>query len=178
LKDKFPDSPRVETLIGIRMEAEESLDSALKYYEGLLEKDPTNIVRVQTSAPNTRCSSCTQAAWKRQIAVLRRQGKIEQAVKELSQFLDTFYTDAEGWLELADIYVSCNQYIASLIKGDLDELIGNTHPFTGSLTLFSLFPMSSFSLHKIHSITFSQESWPTLQGTFRSLRKCFCRPLI
>jgi hypothetical protein len=36
-------------------------------------------------------------------------GKYEKAVEELSEFLDTFYTDVEGWLELADIYSSCNQ---------------------------------------------------------------------
>jgi hypothetical protein len=35
---------------------------------------------------------------------------MERAVKELSQLLDTFYTDPEGWLELADIYSSCSQY--------------------------------------------------------------------
>ncbi|KAG1795016.1 uncharacterized protein HD556DRAFT_1236102 [Suillus plorans] len=40
-------------------------------------------------------------------------GKVEKAVNELVQFLDTFYTDVEGWLELADIYVSCNQYVLS-----------------------------------------------------------------
>jgi hypothetical protein len=50
-----------------------------------------------------------QAIWKRQISVYRRMGKVEKAVDELSQFLDTFYTDVEGWLELTDIYSSCNQ---------------------------------------------------------------------
>ena len=37
-------------------------------------------------------------------------GKIDSAVEELSRFLDTFYSDVEGWLELAHIYSSCNQY--------------------------------------------------------------------
>jgi len=50
-----------------------------------------------------------QAIWKRRISVIRRMGKYEKAVEELSEFLDTFYTDVEGWLELADIYSSCNQ---------------------------------------------------------------------
>ena len=40
---------------------------------------------------------------------LRRMGKVDRAVEELSQCLDTFYTDVEGWLELADLYSSCNQ---------------------------------------------------------------------
>jgi hypothetical protein len=46
--------------------------------------------------------------------VLRRTGKIEKTVEELSQFLDTFYTDVDGWLELADVYTTCNQYAANL----------------------------------------------------------------
>lgn len=36
-------------------------------------------------------------------------GKLASAIEELSAYLDTFYTDAEGWLELADLYASCNQ---------------------------------------------------------------------
>lgn len=45
LHDKFPGSPRVDCLTGIRMEATESPDIALKYYAELLETDPTNAVR-------------------------------------------------------------------------------------------------------------------------------------
>lgn len=52
-----------------------------------------------------------KAALKRRISVQRRLGQIETAVTELTQFLDTFYTDVEGWLELADIYTSCNQCV-------------------------------------------------------------------
>jgi len=36
-------------------------------------------------------------------------GKIEKAVEELNAFLDTVYTDIDGWLELADIHSSCYQ---------------------------------------------------------------------
>lgn len=51
-----------------------------------------------------------KAVWKRQISVLRKLGKIKDAVEELSKFADTFYTDVEAWLELADIYASNHQY--------------------------------------------------------------------
>ena len=51
-----------------------------------------------------------KALWKREISVLRRLGKIDNAVEELSKFADTFYTDVEAWLELADIYTSNHQY--------------------------------------------------------------------
>ncbi|KAG2040648.1 TPR-like protein [Suillus americanus] len=65
------------------------------------------------NSPRIDCliaDSANVAIWKRRISVLRRTGKIEMAVNELVHLLDTFYTDAEGWLELADIYASCNQY--------------------------------------------------------------------
>jgi ER membrane protein complex subunit 2 len=42
--------------------------------------------------------------------VLRKIGRIENAIEELSRFVDTFYTDVEAWLELADLYASYHQY--------------------------------------------------------------------
>lgn len=97
LTAKFPGSPRVEILAGIRLEATEPLTTALKYYDDLLEADSAN-----------------GPAWKRRISVLKRLGKTDKAVEELCQFLDTFYTDVEGWLELAENYSSCNQYTQAL----------------------------------------------------------------
>lgn len=41
--------------------------------------------------------------------MLRCMGKIDKAVEELSELLDTFYNDVEGWAELAEIYYLCNQ---------------------------------------------------------------------
>jgi hypothetical protein len=38
--------------------------------------------------------------------------KIDKAVEELNEYLDTFYTDAEGWMELADIHSSCHQLVS------------------------------------------------------------------
>ena len=51
-----------------------------------------------------------KAIWARQISVLRKLGNTERAVEELSKFVDTFYTDVEAWLELADLYASQHQY--------------------------------------------------------------------
>ncbi|KAL7284623.1 hypothetical protein ACG7TL_001919 [Trametes sanguinea] len=97
LADKFPDSPRVDVLTGIRMEATESPEVVLKYYDELLEED-----------------SSRAAIWRRKAHVLRQMGKIDKAVEELSAMLDTFYTEVEGWLELADIYLTCQQYTYAL----------------------------------------------------------------
>ncbi|TDL27981.1 TPR-like protein [Rickenella mellea] len=97
LTQKFPGSPRVECLTGIRLEATETPEVALKYYDDMLSIEESNA-----------------ALWKRKISVLRRMGQINRAVEELSSYLDTFYTDVEGWLELANIYTSCNQYTLAL----------------------------------------------------------------
>ncbi|TFK31869.1 hypothetical protein BDQ12DRAFT_659923 [Crucibulum laeve] len=113
LSEKFPNSPRVAVLVGIRKEASESPESVLRYYDGVLEEDSANA-----------------AIWKRRISVLKRIGKTEKAVDELSKFLDTFYTDVEGWLELADIYSSCNQYTSSLQALSHALVLAPQNPFT------------------------------------------------
>jgi hypothetical protein len=95
------------------MEATEPPETALKYYADILEADSANVVRDFIYVSFVRLLSL-QAIWKRRISVLRRTGKVEKAVNELVQFLDTFYTDVEGWLELADIYASCNQCVSIL----------------------------------------------------------------
>ncbi|KAJ7164968.1 hypothetical protein C8R46DRAFT_900992 [Mycena filopes] len=112
LSERFPDSPRVDVLTGIRMEATQPPDVVLKYYTEQLDLDPAN-------AP----------IWKRKISVLRRSGKIEKAVEELAQLLDTFYTDVDGWLELADMYTTCNQYSPALQALSHVLLLAPQNPF-------------------------------------------------
>jgi len=54
LADKFGDSPRVEVLSGIRIEATEKLETALEYYNKLLENGPTNSVSAaQPTSPRS-----------------------------------------------------------------------------------------------------------------------------
>ncbi|KAF8803377.1 tetratricopeptide repeat domain 35 [Phlegmacium glaucopus] len=113
LGEKFPNSPRVDVLAGIRMEATESPALVLTYYDELLRADSANA-----------------AIWKRRISVLRRMDKIYMAVEELNEYLDTFYTDAEGWVELADIYSSCNQYTHALQALSHALLLTPQNPFT------------------------------------------------
>ncbi|PCH36887.1 TPR-like protein [Wolfiporia cocos MD-104 SS10] len=110
--NKFPSSPRVDVLQGIRMEATEPSEVSLKFYEELLEADPTNA-----------------AIWRRKAHVLRQMGKIDKSVQELSEMLDTFYTDVEGWLELADAYASCQQYTYALQSLSHALLLAPQNPF-------------------------------------------------
>ncbi|KAG8858192.1 hypothetical protein FRB91_010107 [Serendipita sp. 411] len=111
LEVQFPKSPRVDVLRGMRIEAKD-LGLALEYYEHTLENDETNA-----------------AIWKRLIAVLRQQNKTERCVKELVTFLDTFYSDLEGWLELADLYASLNLYTRSLQALSHALLLAPQNPF-------------------------------------------------
>ncbi|KAI0792658.1 TPR-like protein [Abortiporus biennis] len=112
ISDKFPDSPRVDCLTGIRLEVTESPEVALKFYDELLEAEPSKA-----------------AIWRRKSSVLRRMGKIDQAVTELSTMLDTYYTDVEGWLELADIYASCRRYTHALQSLSHALLLAPQNPF-------------------------------------------------
>ncbi|EJD05303.1 TPR-like protein [Fomitiporia mediterranea MF3/22] len=112
LTECFPGSPRVDVLVGIRKEVSLPMEVVLDYYDGLLDADESN-----------------SAAWKRKIVVLRRSGDIAKAVDQLSKFLDTYYTDVEGWLELADIFSSCNQYDAALRSLQHALLLAPQNPF-------------------------------------------------
>jgi hypothetical protein len=53
-----------------------------------------------------------QAIWKRKVSILKRVGKIDKAVEELSGLLDVFYSDVDGWVELCDLYMSFNQCVS------------------------------------------------------------------
>lgn len=57
-----------------------------------------------------------QAIWKRKVSALRQLDRIDAAVDELIKYLDTFYIDPEGWLELADMYSSCSLYICPIAR--------------------------------------------------------------
>ena len=95
------------------IEVKETPDIAVQYYNTLLENDSSNAVRTPPSYLSaTSDSDPAQAAWRRKAGVFRKAGKIGMAVEELSAMLDTFYTEVEGWLELADIYASCQQCVS------------------------------------------------------------------
>jgi len=112
ISDRFPGSPRVDCLTGIRLEVTESAENALQFYDELLHVE----------SPNS-------AIWRRKASVLRKQGKIDQAVQELSDMLDTFYTEVDGWLELADIYSTCQQYNYALQSLSHALLLAPQNPF-------------------------------------------------
>ncbi|CAG8544780.1 36160_t:CDS:2 [Gigaspora margarita] len=104
LEKRFPGSPRVKILEGMKLEAEDKLDEALRLYDEILGKDDSNI-----------------AASKRRVAVFKAKGQDQQAMETLSKYLDDFYNDAEGWLELSDLYLKFHLYQQAAFC--LEELI-------------------------------------------------------
>ncbi|KAF9084289.1 ER membrane complex subunit 2 [Mortierella sp. GBA35] len=88
LEKKFPGSARVRRLHGMQLEAQGKLNEAGLIYKAILEEDETNVL-----------------ASKRQVMLLRAMGLPSEAIAALVKYLDINYTDFEGWLQLADLYL-------------------------------------------------------------------------
>ena len=93
LSRKFPGSKRVALLRGMSLEALELYDDADKLYEALLVEDPANA-----------------SVQKRRLAILKAQGDTQELAAGLTEYLKSFMADRDAWLELADLYVSCQDY--------------------------------------------------------------------
>ncbi|KAG0369138.1 TPR-like protein [Gamsiella multidivaricata] len=88
LEKKFPGSARVRRLHGMQLEAVGKLKEAGEIYKTILQEDETNVL-----------------AAKRQVMLLRAMGLPSEAIAALVKYLDVNYTDFEGWLQLADLYL-------------------------------------------------------------------------
>ncbi|KAF9290745.1 ER membrane complex subunit 2 [Mortierella alpina] len=88
LEDKFPGSARVRRLHGMQLEAAGKLTEAGEIYKAILNEDETNVL-----------------AAKRQVMLLRAMGLPSEAIGALVKYLDINYTDFEGWLQLANLYL-------------------------------------------------------------------------
>ncbi|GAB6029001.1 hypothetical protein CHUAL_004790 [Chamberlinius hualienensis] len=93
LNKQFPQSIRVAILRAMEFEVLEQYDKAMKLYDDILKHDKTNLT-----------------AQKRKIAILKAQGKIPEAIKELTDYLKKFMSDQESWLELSDFYIMEQEY--------------------------------------------------------------------
>ena len=62
-------------------------------------------------------------------------GRLDKSVEELTTLLDTFYSEVDGWVELAEIYYLCNQYgFRSLISSQNSWRFQTQLCATGALT--------------------------------------------
>lgn len=93
LSKDFPGSLRVMKLKAALLEAKEKYDEALAVLDSIIKTDETNT-----------------AARKRRVAILKAQGLIPEAIKELVDYLKKFMSDVEGWQELCALYVQVQDY--------------------------------------------------------------------
>lgn len=96
-----PKNERVTALRGLYEEAtaadEKGLNAVLKAYDHGLSEDPTNL-----------------SIAKRRIALFKSMGKIDAAIQALTELLDWTPTDAEAWMELADLYLTQGRWAQSV----------------------------------------------------------------
>jgi len=112
LNERFPDSPRVQMLYGMQVEATGKLSEALKLYDSILAVDDANA-----------------GIWRRRVAVYKQMGDRRRAVEDLCAYLDAFYTDTEGWLELTDLYSAQYQYTSAMQALSHAMLLAPQNPF-------------------------------------------------
>lgn len=89
----FPGSLRVMRYKAALLEAEEKYDEALEVLDGIIKADETN-----------------SAARKRRVAILKAQGLITEAIKDLVDYLKKFMSDVEAWQELCELYQQVAEY--------------------------------------------------------------------
>ncbi|KAI9347933.1 hypothetical protein DFJ73DRAFT_835875 [Zopfochytrium polystomum] len=87
--DSKPISARLQRLVGMLAEAEGDFTKAIKIYEAVLQQDE--------AAASVR---------KRLVAVHVARGDRTQAIELLVNYLDHFMQDAEGWTQLAELYMA------------------------------------------------------------------------
>ena len=96
LKKRFPQSARVMKLQGLVQEAEGKYKDAAATYKSLEGKDELN-----------------GTAAKRRAAISKAQGKTEEAIRILSEYLQVFQSDREAWQELGFLNLSICDYGAA-----------------------------------------------------------------
>lgn len=84
VRSRFASSWRADMVLGYAAEARGAWDKALRIYMRVVERDPLK-----------------SAAYKRQVAVLKAQRRVPEAIALLNYALRHFSCDADGWAELA-----------------------------------------------------------------------------
>ena len=104
LESVFPKSARVGRLLGCMLEAEGRHDDAIALYDDLLAQAPAE-----------------QRLMKRRIACLKAAGRVEEAIKALTSYLDTFMGDVAAWEEAAALYAARGDFARRLLLGGGDR---------------------------------------------------------
>jgi tetratricopeptide (TPR) repeat protein len=93
LQKKFPESVRVQKLVGMLYEFKGEYKKARILYDTLLSSHPGDL-----------------AVSKRFVAAFKGEGDLQRAVEELQKLIKLFYGDLQLWEELAEIYLSMSDF--------------------------------------------------------------------
>lgn len=108
------DNERIMAFEGLLKEATAETDGklqvVLKEYEEILKDNAANIVSWFPSECLKARTDWLQPIAKRRVALLRSLGKTTEAITALTTLLDYTPTDAEGWAELAELYLAQGLY--------------------------------------------------------------------
>lgn len=91
LEKRFPESIRVQRLLALELEANRDYKGATGLYDDMLEYAETKEELKLTTE---------QAVSRRKVAILKAQGKLKEAIGELSKYLEVYQSDHLAWLEL------------------------------------------------------------------------------
>jgi len=96
LSARFPDSVRVQRSRGMILEADGKYDEAIALYDGILEKQPSNLLIL-----------------KRRACIFKAKGAVAEAIDEMNKILQLNSSDPSTWQELADMYLAECDYEAA-----------------------------------------------------------------
>jgi predicted Zn-dependent protease len=88
LEAQFPGSLRVARLRGLVLEAAGKSKEAAAVYDEMIKSNPNGAL-----------------GFKRKVCLLKSAGRLPEAIKSLSAFLEVFQSEEEAWKELAQLYV-------------------------------------------------------------------------
>ena len=86
-------SLRYRKLLGLTLESEENYETALEFYNKMLQENPSN-----------------SHAYKRKYCILKSQGKRKEARQELNSYLETNGMDVGAWVEMANSCLEVGDY--------------------------------------------------------------------
>ncbi|KAK4056156.1 Inositol phosphatase SIW14 [Microbotryomycetes sp. JL221] len=125
LDAQFPASPRVALLMGSIAEAKGDLELAQRIYNQQLKSDQVNTAVRKRLIALHLYSPTGDTKGKGSATGLSKNKGIDMLV----QFLDTFYNDTDGWIQLAEAYQSLQMYSQSLSALSHLILLAPFNPF-------------------------------------------------
>lgn len=101
LADRFPASARVHAVCGVVLEAKGEYEEATQLYMNILGKN-----------------TMERHVYKRQVALLKSDGRIVEAIAQLNFYLATFSDDADAWAELCALCMNVSRYEHALFAAN------------------------------------------------------------